>query len=105
MASYCVEQFGARRIAGLTDHEVSYRFGEFAHMTHFERVATTPRPHGGGAGDGDPPLERPPATPTTGGLDAPPRTAGTPRHRSPRRTPSTEPLPRPGLPVPPPRQR
>lgn len=105
MASYCVERFGTRRIAGLTEHEVGYRVGEFAEMTHFERVATSPRPHDAGAGESDLRLERPQATPSTRGLEAPRRTAGTQPRSSPGRTPSTEPLPRPGLPVPPPRQR
>jgi sugar/nucleoside kinase (ribokinase family) len=103
MASYCVERFGTGRIAGLTDREVSYRFGEFAQMTHFERVDTSPRPHDPATRDRDLRLERPQPTPTTGGIEAPRRTAGTPRHKAPQRTPSTKPLPRPGPPLPPPK--
>jgi sugar/nucleoside kinase (ribokinase family) len=44
MSSYCYEDFGARRIAGLSDREVDYRFEDFKAMTHFEHVPTAPRP-------------------------------------------------------------
>ncbi len=99
LASYCVEDFGARRIVGLTDHEVQYRAADFKNMTHFEHVPTRTRPREGGAQDGVPRLERPPSTPSTRGHEAPPRTAGTPEYGSPPRTPGTESLPRPGSPL------
>jgi sugar/nucleoside kinase (ribokinase family) len=99
LASYCVEDFGARRIVGLSDHEVQYRAREFKHMTHFEHVPTETHPREGGAGEGVQRLQRPDSTPSTRGLDAPLPTAGTPQHASPTRTPGTESLPRPGTPL------
>ncbi len=100
MASFCVEDFGARRITRLTDHEVDYRSGDFKRMTHFEHVPTRPRPHEPHEEPEGRRLERPHATPTTGGYDAPARTAGTPTYDSPPRTPSTETLHGPTRPLP-----
>lgn len=99
LASYCVEDFGARRIVALSDHEVQYRAADFKQMTHFEHVPTDTRPRDDGDGDGTRRIERPHATPSTRGHDSPPATAGTPRYTSPARTPGTEPLPRPGAPL------
>ena len=96
MSSYCYEEFGARRLGLLSEHEVSYRLGELQRMTHFEHVPTEPMPRGGE--DGHAALERPPLTPSTQPLAAPAPASGTPEYRSPGRTPSTEPLPRPGRP-------
>src|SRR5205823_3877525 len=48
MASYCVEDFGTRRIAGLSEREVEYRASDFKQMTHFEHVPTEVRPWGNG---------------------------------------------------------
>jgi hypothetical protein len=97
MSSYCYEEFGARRLGRLSDHEVSYRLGELGRMTHFEHVPTEPAPHGGDEGVAA--LERPSLTPSTQPVPAPAPAAGTPEYRSPGRTPSTEPLPRPGRPL------
>lgn len=89
MASYCAEDFGSRRLAGITEHEVLHRVEDFKRMTHFEHVPTSPRPLA--AGDrGGAALERPHATPTTGGADPVGGTTGTRPYRSPSRTPSTE---------------
>jgi sugar/nucleoside kinase (ribokinase family) len=79
LASYCVEDFGARRIVALSRHEVEYRAAEFKRMTHFEHVATAPRPHEEADGEGTGRLERPHDTPGTRGHDSPPPTAGTPK--------------------------
>lgn len=98
MASYCAEDFGTRRLAGISDHEVLHRADDFKEMTHFEHVPTHPRP--AALDDVRPRLERPADTPSTRGYGAIAPTAGTPRHRSPQRTPSTERLPRPGEPLP-----
>jgi sugar/nucleoside kinase (ribokinase family) len=100
MASYCVEDFGTRRIAGLTQHELEYRAADFKQMTHFVHVPTEQRPWGE-PDDAVPRFERPAPTPSTVGLQAPGRTAGTQTREAPHRTPSTESLPRPGRPLPP----
>jgi hypothetical protein len=98
MSSYCYEEFGARRLARLSDHEVSYRLADLQRMTHFEHVPTEPRPLEGEDGGAEG-LERPSLTPSTQPLAAPSPAAGTPEYRSPPRTPSTERLPRPGRPL------
>jgi sugar/nucleoside kinase (ribokinase family) len=67
LASYCVEDFGPRRIAGISSHEVQYRAAEFKQMTHFEHVPTAPAPRDGG--------EEAPGRP-----ERPHPTAGTPRY-------------------------
>jgi sugar/nucleoside kinase (ribokinase family) len=94
MSSYCYEDFGVRRIAGLTEREVDYRFADFRAMTHFEHVPTRPRAREGGE-DGNGRLSHPGLTPSTQPLRAPGRTPSTQGHRSPARTPGTEPPPRP----------
>lgn len=80
MASYCVEDFGPRRLVGLSDQEVHYRAGDFKHMTHFEHVPTATRPRDGAPPDGGERLERPHDTPGTRKPEAPAPTAGTPRY-------------------------
>ena len=98
MASYCAEDFGSRRLAGISDHEVLHRADDFKEMTHFEHVPTHPRPTL--LEERDVRLARPGDTPSTRRFARMRRTAGTPRHRSPQRTPSTETLPPPREPLP-----
>ena len=100
MASYCAEDFGARRLKHITEYEVSHRVRDFRQMTHFEHVPTRPSPLTG-LDEPPAPLERPHATPTTEGYGPPPATSGNRPHRSPTRTPSTEPLEPSLKPVPP----
>jgi hypothetical protein len=95
MASYCAEDYGSRRLQGISDHEVLHRADDFKEMTHFEHVPTRPRPAAGD--DVEPRLARPNGTPTTRPYGPMGSTAGTPR---PQRTPSTQPLPRPRQPLP-----
>jgi sugar/nucleoside kinase (ribokinase family) len=38
LGSFCVEEFGTRRLESLTDHEIRSRFGEFKQLTHFEEL-------------------------------------------------------------------
>lgn len=90
MSSFCIEEFGARRLLALTRQEIDYRFTDFRQMTHFEHVPLHPRPRDPEAREHPAALERPAPTPTTGPRKAPPPTAGTPTYRSPPRTPSTE---------------
>jgi sugar/nucleoside kinase (ribokinase family) len=98
MASYCAEDFGSRRLSRISDHEVLHRADDFKEMTHFEHVPTHPRPTL--PEEREPHLERPAETPSTRRFGSMGPTAGTPRHRSPQRTPSTETLPRPHAPLP-----
>lgn len=91
MASYCAEDFGARRLAHITEYEVSHRVRDFRQMTHFEHVPTRPRPLDG-PDERPEALERPHSTPTTDRHEPPPATSGNRQHRSSPRTPSTEPL-------------
>jgi sugar/nucleoside kinase (ribokinase family) len=98
MASYCAEDYGSRRLAGISEHEVLHRADDFKEMTHFEHVPTHPRP-AGGEDDGKR-LAQPKGTPSTRPYGSMGATAGTQRHRSPQRTPSTEALPRPRAPLP-----
>lgn len=98
MASYCAEDLGARRLYGISEHEVLHRADDFKEMTHFEQVPTHPRPAAHDHGEAQ--LEKPQETPSTRRYSAPKPTAGTPRHRSPARTPSTETMPRPRQPLP-----
>jgi hypothetical protein len=87
MASFCVEEFGARRLAGRSQHEIRYRLEEFVQMTHFEHVPTVPHPHEL-APERPVTLERPAPTAGTRSIPAPSPTAATPAYRSPERTPS-----------------
>jgi sugar/nucleoside kinase (ribokinase family) len=98
MASYCAEDFGTRRLSGMSEHEVLHRADDFKEMTHFEHVPTAPRPTA--LEDQGPRFERPADTPSTRRFGAMWATAGTQRHRSPQRTPSTETMPRPREPLP-----
>ena len=98
MASYCAEDFGARRLTGISEHEVLHRADDFKEMTHFEHVPTRPRPANGE--EALPRFEQPQPTPSTRPYGSMGRTAGTASHHSPRRTPSTETLPRPKEPLP-----
>jgi sugar/nucleoside kinase (ribokinase family) len=99
MASYCAEDFGSRRLRGISEHEVLHRADDFKEMTHFEHVPTHPRPAGGEDPD-EPRFAQPNGTPSIRPYGSMGRTAGTQPHRSPERTPSTEPLPRPNPPLP-----
>jgi len=99
MASYCAEDFGARRLSRVSEHEVIHRVDSFREMTHFEHVPTHPRPAHPEEQEA-PALARPNGTPSTRPYGPMGPTAGTPQHRSPQRTPSTEPLPRPKQPLP-----
>lgn len=99
MASYCAEDFGSRRLRGISEHEVLHRADDFKEMTHFEHVPTAPRPASGEEAH-EPRLAQPNGTPSTRPYGSMGATAGTQRHRSPQRTPSTETLPRPGQPLP-----
>jgi sugar/nucleoside kinase (ribokinase family) len=94
MASYCFEDFGTRRLRGLSEREIGYRFDDFRAMTHFEHVPTQPRAREPGA-EGNGRLPHPGLTPSTMPRSAPGRTPSTESPRSPQRTPSTEPPPRP----------
>ena len=96
MASYCFEDFGVRRIASLSEHEINYRFDDFKSMTHFEHVPTAQRPRDAGNGDAEVHrLPHPGLTPSTQPQRSPGRTAGTQTPSAPGRTPSTETMPRP----------
>lgn len=89
MASFCVEEFGARRTAALSRREIDHRADAFRRMTHFEHVPTTETPLV--AEERDTRMERPKPTPSMHGYDAPERTPSTLPQRSPERTPSSEP--------------
>ena len=99
MASYCAEDFGARRLRGISEHEVLHRADDFKEMTHFEHVPTRPRPMNGEE-HREPRLQQPEGTPSIRPYGSMSATAGTRSHRSPKRTPSTETLPRPKQPLP-----
>jgi sugar/nucleoside kinase (ribokinase family) len=99
MASYCAEDFGARRLRGISEHEVLHRADDFKEMTHFEHVPTRPRPMTGEEAR-EPRFEQPNGTPSIRPYGSMGGTAGTWPHRSPQRTPSTEALPRPKQPLP-----
>jgi len=99
MASYCAEDFGSRRLRGISDHEVLHRADDFKEMTHFEHVPTAPRPASLEEAEGKR-LAQPNDTPSIRRYGSMGRTAGTQAHRSPQRTPSTETLPRPKEPLP-----
>ncbi|MGH2956595.1 MAG: PfkB family carbohydrate kinase [Solirubrobacterales bacterium] len=43
VASFCVEEFGARRLARLSEREIEHRVADFREMTHFEHVETKER--------------------------------------------------------------
>jgi sugar/nucleoside kinase (ribokinase family) len=90
MASFCVEDFGARRTTGLTQYEIDHRVAAFRRMTHFEHVPTgeTPRV----SDEADVRLERPQATPSTRGFDSPSRTPSTETRPGFARTPGTQPM-------------
>ena len=98
MASYCAEDFGSRRLAGISDHEILHRADDFKEMTHFEHVPTHPRPTL--FEEREARFARPAETPSTRRFERMRPTAGTAQHRSPQRTPSTETLPRPSEPLP-----
>ena len=101
MASYCFEDFGVRRIAALSEHEINYRFDDFKAMTHFEQVPTAQRPRASGEGEAEVHhLPHPGLTPSIRPHQSPDRTAGTATPAAPGRTPSTEQLPRPTRPDP-----
>ena len=99
MGSYCAEDFGSRRLRGISEHEVLHRADDFKEMTHFEHVPTRPRPATGDEG-AEPRFKQPNGTPSIRPYGSMGATAGTQPHRSPHRTPSTEPLPRPAQPLP-----
>lgn len=99
MASYCAEDFGSRRLAGISEHEVIHRVDDFREMTHFEHVPTHPRPANGEDAEARR-FDQPNGTPSIRPYGPMGRTAGTRGHRSPQRTPSTESLPRPTHPLP-----
>lgn len=89
MASFCVEEFGARRTAALSRHEIDHRADAFRRMTHFEHVPTTETPLT--AEERETRLERPQPTPSMHGYEAPARTPSIQPQRSPERTPGSEP--------------
>ena len=110
VASFCVEDFGATRVAGLTERQVSYRVADFKRMVHFEHVDSKQRrlepggdprrrrfemPH---ATAGTPIWGEPERTEGTPVYDAQQPGAGTPLWDRPGDTPGTRPLkrPRPG---------
>ena len=89
MASFCVEDFGARRTSALSRHEIDHRVEAFRRTTHFEHVPTGDEPlH---ADEGPARLERPQDTPSTRGYDSPARTPSTRPQQSFERPPGSEP--------------
>lgn len=77
VASFCVEDYGARRVANLSERQVTYRVADFRRLVHFEHVdAREHRLEGGG----DPRRKR---------FEMPPPTAGTQTWREPEHTQGT----------------
>ena len=108
VASFCVEDFGARRIFSVTEREIDSRVADFKEMTHFEHVdAKQKRRHPGGdprrrsfgmpkATGGTARYDEPGATGGTrsyGGAPSPGK--GTPSYDPPHQTPGTTPLRKP----------
>jgi sugar/nucleoside kinase (ribokinase family) len=91
MASFCVEDFGAGRTAGLTRREIDHRVEDFRRTTHFEHVPQSETPLFTEERDGG--LERPASTPSTRGFDSPTRTPSTQTQRSFDRSPGSDPQP------------
>lgn len=106
VASFCVADFGARRVARLTEREIEHRVADFKEMTHFEHVQTNekrrepggdprrrrfemPKPTAGTAT-----YEDPGATGGTPSYGAPPPSRGTPSYGEPHGTPGTRKPPR-----------
>jgi sugar/nucleoside kinase (ribokinase family) len=88
MASFSVEDFGARRVAAITRYEIDHRADAFRRVTHFEHVPTAESPRQ--ADDGEAGLERPHLTPSTRGYDSPHRTPSTESQPSFGRTPGID---------------
>jgi sugar/nucleoside kinase (ribokinase family) len=100
VASFCVEDFGARRILPLTEREVDARVADFRDMTHFEHVETKERRREERRDPtADQRFEMPKPTAGTRSYQAPQHTGGTPEYESPHRTPSTEQLHSPRSPL------
>jgi sugar/nucleoside kinase (ribokinase family) len=108
VASFCVEDFGSRRILELTERQIDSRVADFKEMTHFEQVGTKqkrrepggdprrrgfgmPKPTAGTARYDEP--EATGGTPSYGGAPSPGK--GTPSYDPPRQTPGTTPLRKP----------
>ena len=89
MASFAVEDFGSRRSADLSRHEIDHRLEAFRRVTHFEHVPTGEAPLHGEEGEAH--LEHPGLTPSTRGHDSPQRTPSTQPQRSFDRTPGANP--------------
>jgi hypothetical protein len=104
MGSYCSEGFGARRLAGLTEREIRYRYSDIVAMTHFEHVPTAQRPRAEGEERGEDRLPAPELTPSLRArareTTRMQRTPSTETPRAPHRTPSTERLEPPSRPAP-----
>ena len=106
MASFCVEEFGPRRVLRMTQGEIDHRFAEYKEFTHFEHVRTKDRPlhpdesHGGipmpHKTGGTPTYETPHETGGTPQYDPVTPSQNTPNYREPHLTPGTQPLRRPG---------
>lgn len=107
VASFCVEDYGARRVANLSDRQVTYRVADFRRLVHFEHVDA--REHRLEAG-GDPRRRRFEMPPPTAGTqlwrepdhtqgtpayDEPTPGEGTPEWKRPHETPGTRPWERP----------
>jgi sugar/nucleoside kinase (ribokinase family) len=99
VASFSVEDFGARRIVRVTEREIDARVADFKEMTHFEHVETKQkRREQRRDPTADTHLPMPHSTAGTPSYDAPQHTGGTPEYDSPHRTPGTESLPKPRAP-------
>jgi sugar/nucleoside kinase (ribokinase family) len=108
VASFCVEEFGARRLATLNEREIEHRAANFKEMTHFEHVETKEKRR---EQRRDPTRQRqfemPERTAGTQTYDEPDHTGGTPSYdptspgkgtpvyEQPQSTPGTQPQRRP----------
>jgi sugar/nucleoside kinase (ribokinase family) len=108
VASFCVEEFGARRMLRLSEREIEHRVADFREMTHFEHVETKERRR---EQRRDPTRQRifemPHRTAGTQVYDEPEHTGGTPAYNptrpgkgtpvydAPHSTPGTQPQRRP----------
>ncbi|MDX6652191.1 MAG: hypothetical protein QOJ38_972 [Solirubrobacterales bacterium] len=110
VASFCVEDFGARRILEIGQREIDARVADFKEMTHFEQVETKEKRREPGGDPSDRRFARPKPTAGTARFDSPEPTVGTPVYDSPapstgtphygqpHSTPGTEPLWKPRAP-------